>query len=80
MSHLKREDLKEVLDLGQIALNCNSREELQQNSLENLEKSLGAKSSLFISILPETVPLVLRKGGVTRCSRKRTQVVESALP
>lgn len=50
MSHLKREDLREVLHLGQIALDCNSREELQQNSLENLEKSLGAKSSLFISI------------------------------
>jgi len=50
MSQLRRQDLREVLDLGQIALDCVSREELQQNSLERLEKSLGAKSSLFISI------------------------------
>ncbi len=47
MIRLQSQDLKDVLEVGRCALECESMERLQQDTLTLIERSLGARSSVY---------------------------------
>lgn len=50
MQNLRASDLNQVLDVGRLSIECNSIEELQNEAITKMQKSLRADSSVMINI------------------------------
>jgi len=50
MIELKRQDLKDIFTLNEVALGCESIADLQQQTLQQIQKMLGADSSVFFDV------------------------------
>ncbi|MEM8561576.1 MAG: LuxR C-terminal-related transcriptional regulator [Pseudomonadota bacterium] len=65
MISLQSRHLQEVLDVSRCALECDSMEALQREAMAAMERSIGAKSSLYSHVSsPQTEPKFL--GGTVR--------------
>lgn len=62
MVNLQTQDLKDVIEVSRRALECNSMEALQQETLTLMEHSLGARSSVYAQITKNRQQIQLSEG------------------
>ncbi|MCF7982363.1 MAG: LuxR C-terminal-related transcriptional regulator [Pseudomonadales bacterium] len=62
MVNLQTQDLKDIIEVSRRALECNSMETLQKETLTLMERSLGARSSVYAQITKNQKEIQLTEG------------------